>query len=208
LELECAGTKKLEELTPTVRLSTSPYSIQLMKKPAIFVDRDGTLIEEVNFLSSVDDLIVYPFTPPSIKKLKDAGFLVIVLTNQSGIGRGLYTADDMHSVHEAIQNEVGGLIDAFYFCPHLPNEGCRCRKPNLGMIEAAQADFEIDLEGSWMIGDKNLDVWIAENAGIKSAMVMTGYGSAHRSTLEREAVVVAKDLGEASTAILSLGPNL
>lgn len=174
-----------------------------MKKPAIFVDRDGTLIEEVNFLSSVEDLIVYPFTPPAIKKLKDAGFLVIVLTNQSGIGRGLYTADDMHSVHQAIQKEVGGLIDGFYFCPHLPDEGCRCRKPNLGMIEAAQADFEIDLEGSWMIGDKNLDVRIAENARIKSVMVMTGYGPKHLPELAKQPSIVSDDFGNAAAAVLS-----
>ncbi len=173
-----------------------------MKRPAIFVDRDGTLIEEVNFLSRVEDLIVFPFTPPAIRSLKDAGFLVIVLTNQSGIGRGIYTVDDMHAVHDAIQAEVGGLIDAFYFCPHLPDEGCTCRKPNLGMIEAAQADFDIDMSGSWMIGDKNLDVWIAENAGINIAMVMTGYGRNHLSTLERSPTINADDFGVASKQIL------
>lgn len=174
-----------------------------MKRPAIFVDRDGTLIEEVNFLSRVEDLIVFPFTPPAIRSLKDAGFLVIVLTNQSGIGRGIYTVDDMHAVHDAIQTEVGGLIDAFYYCPHLPDEGCSCRKPNLGMIEAAQRDFDIDMSGSWMIGDKNLDVWIAENAGIRSAMVMTGYGPSHVSTLERPATVVVKNFGETVPTIIA-----
>lgn len=173
-----------------------------MKQKAVFVDRDGTLIEEVNFLSRVDDLVVFPFTPPAIKRLKDAGFLVIVLTNQSGIGRGLYSVDDMHSVHEAIQAEVGGLIDAFYYCPHLPDEGCRCRKPSIGMIEAAQVDFEIELEGSWMIGDKNLDVWIAENAGINSAMVMTGYGPDHVSTLKTQPTLAADDLGAVVNVII------
>lgn len=168
-----------------------------MKKKAVFVDRDGTLIEEVNFLSRVEDLVVFPFTPSAIRRLKDAGFLVIVLTNQSGIGRGLYSVDDMHAVHNALQTEVGGLIDAFYFCPHLPDEGCRCRKPNLGMIEAAQADFEIEMNGSWMIGDKNLDVWIAENAGINSAMVMTGYGRGHLSELEKRPLIVAENFGDA-----------
>jgi D-glycero-D-manno-heptose 1,7-bisphosphate phosphatase len=173
-----------------------------MKSPAIFVDRDGTLIEEVNFLSRVEDLIVFPFTPPAIRRLKDAGFLIIVLTNQSGIGRGIYTVDDMDAIHNAIQTEVGGLIDAFYFCPHLPDEGCICRKPNLGMIEAAQAEFDIDMSGSWMIGDKNLDVWIAENAGIRSAMVMTGYGPNHVGELEKAPSITSPNFGEATTSLL------
>ncbi len=168
-----------------------------MKKPAVFVDRDGTLIEEVNFLSRVEDLLVFPFTPPSIKKLKESGFYVIVLTNQSGIARGKYTEADMHAIHDGIQTEVGGLIDAFYFCPHLPTGDCQCRKPNLGMIEAAQNDFDIDMSGSWMIGDKNLDVWIAANAGIKSAMVMTGYGPKHLKTLDSEPNILAEDFGDA-----------
>ncbi len=133
-----------------------------MKKPAVFVDRDGTLIEEVNFLSRLEDLRVFPFTPPAIKLLKDNGYHVIVLTNQSGIARGKYSEGDMHAIHDQIQAEVGGLIDAFYFCPHLPSTECQCRKPNLGMIESALAEFEIDMERSWMIGDKNLDVQIAE----------------------------------------------
>lgn len=175
-----------------------------MKKKAIFVDRDGTLIEEVNFLSRVEDLIVFPFTPPAIARLKESGYLVIVVTNQSGIGRGLYTVADMNSVHEAIQKEVGGMIDAFYHCPHLPEEGCHCRKPNLGMIEAAQADFDIEMEGSWMIGDKNLDVWIAESAGIRSAMVMTGYGSTHVSGLKNPPAIVSDDFGEAAIAVLAI----
>ncbi len=173
-----------------------------MAKPAIFVDRDGTLIEEVNFLSRVEDLIVFPFTPPSIKKLKERGFYVVVLTNQSGIARGKYTEADMHAIHDAIQAAVGGLIDAFYFCPHLPSDGCHCRKPNLGMIEAAQGDLEIDMTHSWMIGDKNLDVWIAENAGIKSAMVMTGYGPRHLGTLERKPDIIDDDFGNVVAQIL------
>lgn len=173
-----------------------------MKRPAIFVDRDGTLIEEVNFLSRVEDLRVYDFTPPAIRRLKELGFWVIVLTNQSGIGRGIYTEDDMHRVHEAIAERADGLIDGFYFCPHMPDAGCECRKPRLGMVEAAGRDFEVDLGRSWMIGDKNLDVLIAENAGIGSAMVMTGYGATHLPELERQPDVVAKHFGEAVEKIL------
>lgn len=168
-----------------------------MRKPAIFVDRDGTLIEEVNFLSRLEDLRVFPFTRPALEVLKDNGYLVIVLTNQSGIARGKYTEADMHAIHDQIQAEVGGLIDAFYFCPHLPSAECTCRKPNLGMIESAQAEFDIDMERSWMIGDKNLDVQIAKNAGIKSVLVLTGYGVKHRSQLESEPDIVVDNFGVA-----------
>src|SRR6185295_6796730 len=94
---------------------------QMMKKntkkqPAVFLDRDGTLIEEVNYLSRVEDLRLFPFSADAVRLLKENGYLVIVVTNQSGIGRGIYTEADMHTIHEAIQAELSGAIDAFYFC--------------------------------------------------------------------------------------------
>jgi len=174
-----------------------------MSRPAVFVDRDGTLIEEVNFLSRVEDLSVFPFTPAAIKLLKDNDFLVIVLTNQSGIARGKYTEADMHAIHAQIQIEVGGGIDAFYFCPHLPSSECPCRKPNLGMIESARADFDIDMDRSWMIGDKNLDVEIAKNAGIKSALVLTGYGKKHGPALTQKPDEVLEHFGDAVASVIA-----
>lgn len=167
------------------------------KQKAAFIDRDGTLIEEVNFLSRVEDLRVFPYTFEAIKLLKDAGFLVIVLTNQSGIGRGIYNEVEMHAIHDAMQDQLDGMIDAFYFCPHLPCDGCACRKPDLGMIESAMKDFEIDLENSWMIGDKKIDVETGHRAGIRSAMVMTGYGRAHSKLLQAKPDVLAENLLDA-----------
>ena len=173
------------------------------KKPAAFIDRDGTLIEEVNFLSKVADLQIFPYTAEAIGKLKDAGFRVIVVTNQSGIGRKIYSEADMHSIHKAMQERLGGAIDGFYFCPHLPDEGCNCRKPNLGMIESAQTDFDIDLENSWMIGDKKIDVETGGKAGIRAALVLTGYGSAHVEELEKHPDIVAENLLEAVKGIVA-----
>ena len=178
------------------------------KKKAVFIDRDGTLVEEVNFLSRVQDLELFSYTDEAINLLKDRGYLVIIVTNQSGIGRGIYTESDMHAVHEEIQRRLTGKIDGFYFCPHLPDEGCRCRKPNLGMIEDAQADFEIDLENSWFVGDKDLDVETGLNAGIRTAMVLTGYGAEHSRYLNRQPDIVVSDLWEAARSIteeISLG---
>ena len=173
------------------------------KQPAVFLDRDGTLIEEVNYLSRVEDLRLFPFTANAVQLLKDRGFLVIVVTNQSGIGRGIYAEAEMHTIHEAIQSELAGAIDAFYFCPHLPSDDCNCRKPKTGMIESAMADFDIDLENSWMVGDKNIDVETGIAANIKSTLVLTGYGTQHSELLEQKPELLAEDLGDAANFIVA-----
>ncbi len=164
------------------------------KRSAVFIDRDGTLIEEVNFLSRVDDLQVFPYTAEALRLLKENGFWIVVVTNQSGIGRGIYTEADMHSIHDAMQSQLDGAIDAFYFCPHLPDEGCECRKPGLGMLNFAQRDMPIDLEGSWMIGDKLIDVETGQAANIGSVLVLTGYGEKHRHELNVQPQVVAENI--------------
>lgn len=174
-----------------------------LKRPAAFIDRDGTLIEEVNFLSRVDDLRVFSYTAEALRLLKERGFWILVLTNQSGIARGIYSEADMHSIHDAMQAELGGAIDAFYFCPHMPDAGCGCRKPGLQMIECAQRDFGIDLERSWIIGDKKLDIETAHNAGIGSALVLTGYGRQHQTELVYPPDVVGEDLLEAVRGIVN-----
>ena len=173
------------------------------RQPAVFVDRDGTLIEEVNYLSRVEDLRLFPFTRSAVAELKTRGFLIIVVTNQSGIGRDIFDETAMHSIHESIQENLAGAIDAFYFCPHLPCDGCNCRKPGLGMIESAMEDFDIDLEGSWMVGDKKSDVELGRNAGLKSALVLTGYGQQHKSLLENLPEAIEADLGEAAKHIIN-----
>ncbi len=171
------------------------------KKKAIFLDRDGTLIEEVNFLSRLEDLRFFDYTNEAIRLLKESGFLIIVVTNQSGIGREIFVESAMHAIHAQIQFELTEKLDAFYFCPHLPTDNCACRKPNLGMIEAACANFDIDLDNSWMIGDKAIDVETGFNAGIKTALVLTGYGKKTVETLERKPNLIAENLLEAVKSI-------
>ena len=119
-------------------------------KSVLFIDRDGTLLEEVNFLSRVEDMRIFPYTGEALSLLKENGFLIVVVTNQSGIGRGIYTEDDMHTIHQEMSVSLPELIDTFHFCPHLPDEGCSCRKPKTGMIESATQKFAIDLEKSWL----------------------------------------------------------
>ena len=179
----------------------------MTKQPAVFLDRDGTLIEEVNFLSRVEDLRLFPYTADAVKLLKESGFLVIVVTNQSGIGRGVYDEAAMHSIHEQIQVELSGAIDGFYFCPHLPCDGCDCRKPELGMINSALADFEIDMDRSWMVGDKKIDVETGTNANIRTAFVLTGYGQQHKASLQYIPDVISDTLADAAQAIINLRTN-
>lgn len=169
------------------------------KQKAVFIDRDGTLIEEVNFLSRLEDLQIFPYTGEAIRLLKEAGFLIVVVTNQSGIGRKIFEESAMRQIHETLQADLS--LDAFYFCPHLPTDGCRCRKPNLGMIESAQSDFEIDLENSWIIGDKAIDVETGFNAKIKTALVLTGYGKKAVRELKKTPDVVAENLLKAVEVI-------
>lgn len=172
-------------------------SIEKNKQKAVFIDRDGTLIEEVNFLSRLEDLRFFSYTTEAIKLLKESGFLIIVVTNQSGIGRRIFEESAMHAIHKKIQEDLPEKLDGFYFCPHLPDKGCVCRKPNPGMIEAAGTEFSIDLENSWIIGDKATDVETGFNAGIKTALVLTGYGQKDIEKLDKKPDLIVENLLEA-----------
>jgi D-glycero-D-manno-heptose 1,7-bisphosphate phosphatase len=173
-----------------------------MKRPAIFLDRDGTLIEEVSYLSRVEDLRLFPFSANAVWRLKDAGFRMIVVTNQSGIGRGLYTEATMHEINRAIQDELSGAVDAFYFCPHVPGSGCECRKPKVGMITAAARELEVSLQDSWMVGDKASDIGTGKSAGLLTALVLTGYGAQHKEQSDCLPDVIVEDLGKAADEII------
>lgn len=175
-----------------------------MSKPAIFLDRDGTLVEEVNYLHRPEDMRLFPTTIRALTRLKEAGYVLVVVTNQSGIGRGIYTETDMHRVHDALQVAVGGIIDGFYHCPHLPCDGCDCRKPGLQMIRDADRELEIDLPKSWIVGDKKIDVETGHAAGLRTALVLTGYGRSHKDILESHPDIIADDLGKAAEQILLL----
>lgn len=174
------------------------------KQKAVFLDRDGTIIKEVNFLSTIEETELFSYTIEALKILKDAGYLFFITTNQSGIARGYFDANAVNAIHAKIQNELGAFdlhIESFHFCPHMPDAGCSCRKPNTGMIEQACENFEIDLENSWMVGDKILDIGMGFNAGTKTALVKTGYGDKHQHELEREPDVIAENLLEVAKAV-------
>jgi D-glycero-D-manno-heptose 1,7-bisphosphate phosphatase len=175
---------------------------QLEPQPAIFIDRDGTLIEDEDFLADPAKMRVYDFTREALKLFRDRGFLIIVITNQSGVGRGLLSESDVQSVHTALSLSLPDLIDDYYFCPHAPNDGCRCRKPELGMIEDALRDRRIDIANSWMIGDKKIDIETGFNGGMSTALVMTGYGERNVRELDRMPDIVADNVLEAAREII------
>ena len=156
-------------------------------KPAVFLDRDGTLIEDVGYLRTVRDLRLFPWTVDAVRALNHAGLPVVVITNQSGIARGLLTEEIVHDVHRHLSSllEGGGAhVDAYYYCPHHPDGSvatyagrCDCRKPGRGMIDRAAADLGIDPARSFVVGDKWLDVGAARTVGGRGILVRTGYGA-------------------------------
>lgn len=172
----------------------------------ILLDRDGTLIEEKNYLHDPDDVKILPGVVKGLKKLAAEGYKFIVLTNQSGIGRGYFNDQDMYSVNAKILLSLlneGIEILRFYHCPHSPEEDCECRKPKPGMVYNASSELGFLIDDIYcVIGDKKSDIELAENIGVKSILVLTGYG---RSTLEDGicSSYIAEDLEDAAKFILN-----
>ena len=145
---------------------------------AIFLDRDGTLNVEVNYLHECEKLRLIEGTAQALKLLKSEGYLLIVISNQSGIGRGYFTSEDVDRVN-SYMNELlerqGVRLDAFYYCPHLEKDNCLCRKPKTGLYLKAARDFDIDFGQSYMVGDKESDILGALKLGSGYALVMSGH---------------------------------
>jgi D-glycero-D-manno-heptose 1,7-bisphosphate phosphatase len=156
------------------------------------MDRDGTLVEERGYIDRLSLLTVFPWTVDALRLLKRAGFVTIVITNQSAIARGIIDEAFLDAVHREIDARIargGGVIDAYYYCPHLADapleryrEACRCRKPGPGLIERACRDLQLDPAGSVMVGDRWLDVACGQAAGTRSILVRTGHGAHEAET--------------------------
>jgi len=181
----------------------------------VFLDRDGTINKEVNYLYKPNDLVLIDGVIEAIRIFHDLNYKVIVITNQAGVAKGYYSEHDVENLHqhlEGILKAKGTYIDAFYYCPHHP-EGtvkeykseCKCRKPHIGMIEQAVKDFDIDLSESIIVGDKEIDVQTGKNAGIgnkgtgKCILVRSGYILDERTTV---ADAIYNNLGEFARSLL------
>jgi len=168
--------------------------------PAVFLDRDGTLMEDVVYCRNPAEVRIFPGVIEALRRLKAAGFMNVIITNQSGIGRGTIALSEYEAVHARLLELLGGkLIDAAYMCPDRNDAPGPRRKPNPGMVLDAARDLGLDLARSWFIGDKAIDVQCGVNAGTRSVLVLTGQGSAADAA---GATFVAKDLEEAAEFIL------
>ncbi len=148
---------------------------------ALFVDRDGTLNPDLHYLKEADRLELYRGVGDALRLAHDHGFLLVCVTNQSGIGRGLYTVEDVHAIHHRLNALLVPhrvQIDAFYFCPHKPEDDCRCRKPKTGLFEDAQRDWNLELSSSAILGDRGIDVVAGRRLGLLTALVVPAGHSA------------------------------
>jgi len=156
------------------------------QRKAVFLDRDGVLIHDVHYLSNLENIQIYPDVPKGLKRLKNYGYLLVVVTNQSGVARGFFSQDFVRECHEKINQllEIDQVqLDHLYYCPHhingLPplNIECDCRKPAPAMVKRAEKELNLSLQDSFMIGDKRSDVELALNANIKGILLTTGQGA-------------------------------
>ena len=179
------------------------------KFPAVFLDRDGTINEEVGYLNHISRLKLIPRCAEGLKLLKENGFKLIVVTNQTGPARGYFPKELVFEVNKLLQKRLkkrGVEIDDFFICFHLPEENCNCRIPKPGLVYQALKKHPIILEKSYVVGDKLVDIELAKNLGIKSVLVLTGYGKGELEYVAPKKGVypdfIAKDLKEAAQIIL------
>jgi len=179
-----------------------------VSKRAVFLDRDGTIVEDPGFLHEPDKVKLLPGAAAAIRRLNDAGYRVIIVTNQSGIARGRFTVADYQAVQQrlgALLTAQGARLDGAYFCPHHPQftGPCDCRKPGLKLFRDAQAAFDIDFAQSWWVGDRLSDVQPARLLGGHGVLVTTGDGNLHQGQARALGVTVVADIGEAVQKILA-----
>jgi D-glycero-D-manno-heptose 1,7-bisphosphate phosphatase len=170
------------------------------KNRAVFLDRDGTLMEEMHFSADLSKVHAIAGAGHSLAELRRHGWLNVMITNQSGIARGFFTVEEYEAVNAELFRQLGGGIDAVYFCPEHPENATARRKPGTGMLEEATRDHQIAVEKSWFIGDKDTDILCGQRAGCKTILVLTGYGKNHQDCRPDH---VAKDIAEAAHIVLA-----
>lgn len=179
-------------------------------RPAVFLDRDGTIAEEVGYLNHISRFRMFPFAAQAIMQLNRAGFPVIVITNQSGVARGYFPESLVTAVHDLMTTQLakeGAHVDALYYCPHRGDDACACRKPRPGLLEQAARDHGLDLRRSFVVGDRHGDVELAHGVGARAILVRTGYGAGelqwHSTKWPAPPDFIAADLSAAAEWIVS-----
>lgn len=171
----------------------------------VFLDRDGTLVEDTNYVYRLSDYRLLPGVIEALRLLRQAGYGLAIVTNQSGIARGVFTREDFDRFQARLMADLapaGIVIEETYVCPHMPDAGCDCRKPSPATLFRARDRFDIDLERSWMIGDHAIDVELGIRAGCNSILVLTGHGVEERAKLPPDTpALVLTDILEAAHLI-------
>ena len=196
-----AGGRFVEEQERTVHLKITPPKMA----PAIFLDRDGTINKEAGYLSDPEDFEFLPHALEGMKKFRDMGYRLVIVTNQGGIGLGYYTKNDFYRVNKKMLTEVskaGILIDKIYFCPHSLAENCPCRKPNTGLVMRAKEELNIDLKNSFFIGDSPWDIEAGKNAGMRTIFIKNERVNPEQLEIQPDFIVA--DLSEAADVILQV----
>ena len=184
-------------------------------KPAVFLDRDGTILEEIGYLTPASQPSVYPWSIDAMRLLKHAGFAIVVVTNQGGVGRGLYTREFVEETHRALaaQFAAGGAeVDAWHYCPHHPDAlvaglagPCACRKPEPGMVYDATRALDLDLARSWVVGDQWRDIQMGHVVGARTILVRTGHGRAQEARWPPEIAPATAICDNLAAAVAILG---
>ena len=177
----------------------------MRKNPVVFLDRDGTIINERAYLCHERNMKFYSSAFAGLKSLHRYGFKLVIVSNQSGLGRGYFTKDDLKRINSKLLKKLknnGIPIAGIYYCPHRPEEHCFCRKPNPGLIRRAVRNLKLDLNRAYMIGDQDGDMALARNCHIKGVLVLTGAGRSLISRLRRNASFVTLNLTTASRWII------
>lgn len=149
-----------------------------MIKPAIFLDRDGVLTKEKGYVLRKEDMEIFEYAKECIQKIHNSGYWAIVITNQSAVGRGMLEESELQAMNQMLKQEIG--VDDIFYCPHwnVQNINCGCRKPQIGLIQEAMKHYEIDLIKSYFVGDRASDIETGKNAGIRTVLLESGYGTA------------------------------
>ena len=171
----------------------------------ILLDRDGTVIEDRHYLADPAGVVLLPGAASGLRRLAEAGYRLVLLTNQSGIGRGLLSLDDMHRVHDRLRALLAAHnihLDGIFFCPHAPDAGCTCRKPATGLFDQAAQALQIRAERACVIGDKAADIELGRAVGARSLLVRTGYGRTEEASIGCRADGIVDDLDAAAAWIM------
>jgi histidinol-phosphate phosphatase family protein len=174
-----------------------------MNDRAVFLDRDGVLMQDANYVGHVDRVELIHGAAQALRRLKAAGFRLFVVTNQSGVGRGFFTREAVEEIHALLDKHFGKTIDRYFVCPHHPEDNCDCRKPKPKFLRDAAREFGLDLSRCFMIGDRASDILCGQNAGTKTILVLTGAGQETRDKAEAAPDHLAADVGTAADWILS-----